>query len=97
MVGDVARFESKTGRLPRNFLPAVPVIVAPKSQSRQKGEIGFHQRPPDIAVRDRTYPSAAVCRRLPVFAAVTALASRVGGNALARRIQTIDARLMGSH
>jgi hypothetical protein len=62
----------------------MPMIVARTAQSQQKREIALRQRSPGVAVHDRPYPSVAVCRRFPVFAAASTLASGVGGNALAR-------------
>lgn len=41
--------------------------------SSSKGEIVARKRPPRVAVRFRPYPSVAVCRRFPVFTAVSTL------------------------
>lgn len=75
---------AERGRYRRNSASIMPVIVARAAQSRQKREIALRQRSPGVAVHDRPYPSVAVCRRFPVFAAASTLASGVGGNALAR-------------
>lgn len=87
--------EIRHGR--RIFSSTMPVSVARASQWLQKREIAVRQRPPRAAVRHRTYPSAAVCRRFPVFTAVSSLALRVARNALARRIRTANAWFRGSH
>jgi hypothetical protein len=51
----------------------MPLIVQIEQQSRRKGEIIGCHRLPGVAVRCRLYPSEAVCRRFPVFTAVSTL------------------------
>lgn len=87
----------ESGRRWRVLTSVVPVIVACASQSRRKSEIAVRRWPPHVAVHACCYPSVAVPRRLPVFAAWRSLAPRVAGNALAQRIPPTNAWFRGSH
>ncbi len=94
MLGDSG---AENGRHRRNFASMMPVAMGYAPQLRRKREIALRQAPPSAAVHCQPYPSAVVCRRFPVVAAVGSPRPHGGENALARGIRVANVRLRGSH
>ena len=94
MLGDSG---AKSGQHRRKSAPTVSSIVACAPQSRQKREIAFRQALPGVAVRHQPYPSVVVCRRFPVFTAISSPRPHDGENAIARAIRAANVRLRGRH